>query len=170
MSLKVIDNTVKVKTFMAGLTKYWLGVGIPGEFAERKEERGPINNAVLGYLHENGVPGHIPPRPWLIPGFATARADVIKIIENIVQKSGPEGLHNALDMAGLKAVSVIKAGILAGLSPDLAPSTRAARERHSVNANKVSAEHIEAVGYKPLIRTGQLLKSIGHVIRPAGGE
>ena len=74
MSVKVTkDNTdALVKAVRSLTSKEWL-IGIPAtKGVDRQKEEGeklPLNNALLGYIHEFGEPDrNIPPRPVLVPG------------------------------------------------------------------------------------------------------
>jgi hypothetical protein len=166
--MKVTDNTAKVGAYIKELQGKVLAVGIPGEFADRKEDQGPMNNAVLGYIHEFGVPGHIPPRPFLVPGFERAQGKAAMLIGIILKAGGT--VEEAFAKAGELLQASVKTMITAGLSPGLAASTLAARKAWSEGHNKVSPEKIAAKGYKPLIRTGQLLNSIHYVVRARGNN
>lgn len=130
-------------------------IGIPGENAGRKD--GPISNAALGYIHENGSPArNIPARPFLVPGVQEVAPKAVETLEKFAAKGleDPSAVDKGLNAAGLMAQAAVKNRIRnsVGFAP-LSEATLAERKRTGKQ------------GTKPLIRTGQLLNSITYVVR-----
>ena len=158
-------------------------VGIPGEMADRNgDPPGTPNNAVLGYVHEFGMPErNLPARPFLFPGIRHVQprtASYLKQAGAAVLEGNPERAERALDAAGLIASTAAKNKISAGIPPPLAESTLRARARrkagagHRINLGAQDELNWRANGgtpgttfAKPLIDTGQLLASITYVVR-----
>jgi hypothetical protein len=67
---------------MRGLEREQVMVGIPSKTAERQpdpEEPGPMNNATIGYIMENGSPAaNIPERPHLKPGIRDVKDEIVE--------------------------------------------------------------------------------------------
>lgn len=141
---------------MADLVKSEVLVGIPAQTTERQDGE-PINNATLGYIHENGAPAAgIPARPFLVPGVAAVEDKVAAQLGKAASASlagDARAVNQRLHAAGMVAESSVKNTINAGVEPKLADSTIAARERRGRS------------GTVPLIDTGKLRNSITHVVR-----
>lgn len=158
-------------------------IGIPQETDARE---GPINNASIGYLMENGSPANnVPARPFLVPGVDKALPACTKLL-----KKGASGaldgnktaVEHALEKAGIVATSAVKAMIVSNIGPALKPSTirgrKYARGTKSRRANETEylakvksgtdpASAQSSAGIVALVNTGQLLNSITHVVRKA---
>lgn len=154
----VIDNVKGLTESLRSLSNFDVLVGIPSDKALRKNDDGePINNAALGYIHENGAPeAGIPARPFLSAGIESAREEINKRLRSAAEaavEGKPELVMRRLGAVGLTAQNAVRAKINEGVPPPLAPSTIAARLRRG------------RTGDKPLIDTGQLRNSISYVIR-----
>lgn len=150
-----IDRTSSLFQAMKDMAGKSLLIGIPADNNARKD--GPITNAALGFIHENGSAAqNIPPRPFLLPGVKAATPQIIKVLKDFAEKAvtGRATIDQGLNAAGLLAQSSVKNRIRTseGIAP-LAASTVAARKRNGKQ------------GERPLIRTGQLLNSITYVVR-----
>lgn len=151
------DNTKKVSDAIRSLTKKHTLVGIPMEKDARSGE-GPMNNATIGYIQENGSEAaRIPPRPHLVPGVA----EVADRCANLMGEGAAETLggnagafEKSLNKAGLVAVASVKNKIRQG--EGFAPLSEWTIQ------NRVDAGF---KGTKPLIWTGQYLNSITYVVR-----
>lgn len=155
-----VDNFAKIKKAIGDITRQQVLVGVPAEEAERHDEDGekpPINNAALGYIHENGAPEvGIPPRPFLVPGIKSVRDKIAKRLQDGAKgalNGSAELVDKNLHAAGLVAATAAKSKITEGLSPKLKEATLAARRRRG------------RTGEKPLYDTGALLNSITYVVR-----
>ena len=152
----VSDRMADLLRTMSDLVTSDVLVGIPAETTERSGGE-PINNATLGYIHENGAPAAgIPARPFLVPGVAAVEEKVAAQLGKGAQAAmaGDErGVQQRLHAAGLVAENSVKATINAGVEPALAESTVQARARRG------------RTGTVPLIDTGKLRNSITHVVR-----
>lgn len=151
------DAVAQMMRQVQALTKREVLVGIPAENTERREKGEPINNAILGYIHENGAPkANIPPRPFLIPGVKNAEPKTAKRFEAAAKAAlsgNPDGVERNLHAAGLIAQNAVRAVINSGVPPELSERTLEARRRRG------------RTGDVPLIDTGQLRNSITYVIR-----
>lgn len=130
-------------------------IGIPSDKTPRRGE--PINNAALGFIHENGSAArNIPPRPFLIPGVRDAASRCVEVLKRYGKAAfgEPTQIDKGLNASGLIAQASVKNRIVSqeGFTP-LKASTIAARKSRG------------AKGEKALIRTGQLLNSISYVVR-----
>lgn len=149
------DDSTRVLQAIQNMAGKHVLVGIPADNNARKD--GPITNAALGYVHENGSAAHnIPPRPFLVPGMKVAAPKCADVLKGYAKKAvtGDATIDQGLNAAGLVAQSAVKNRIRSGegFAP-LQPATIAARKRQGKQ------------GEKPLIRTGQLMNSITYVVR-----
>lgn len=152
-----VDNTKQVLDALRSLTTKHTLVGIPMERDARSGE-GPMNNATIGYIQENGSEAaRIPPRPHLVPGVAA----VAERCADLMAKGASDTLSGnlaafdvSLNRAGLVAVASVKNTIRAG--EGFAPLSEWTIQ------NRVD---VGFKGTKPLIWTGQYLNSITYVVR-----
>ena len=133
-------------------------IGVPADRAPRKgKEKGPINNAALAWIHNNGSPKRgIPARPYLVPGVREAGPKCASVLKSYakVALTHPGAIDKGLHAAGLIAVSSVKKRIVNQVGfVKLKAATIAARKRKGFE------------GEKALIRTGQLLNSTTFVVR-----
>lgn len=160
MSLTVTKNGVgALLKQLRELEREQVLVGVPATTADRKPG-GPINNATIGYIMENGSPAqNIPARPHLVAGIQDVRGDL-----QAEYRKGTEAIldgrvksaHALHIRAGLIAEKGVKAKINEGAFAPLAPATIAARKRKGRQSEK------------PLVDTAQYRNSITHVVRPKG--
>ena len=149
------DNLKAVLANIRSLGAKHVLIGIP----DTKDGRGdgPIGNAQLGYIHENGsAANNIPPRPFLKPGVEDGTPQALAVLKSSAKASfsNPEAIEKGLVSAGLICQASVKRRIVSqeGFAP-LKPATIAARKRKG------------AKGTKALVRTGQLLNSVSFVVR-----
>lgn len=168
------DRLAEVVASITNLVKKDVLVGIPSDETERNDD-GPINNATLGYIHENGSPANnIPARPFLVPGVADAQVRV----EQRLRKAAEAALDNQrkksdneLEAAGMIARDSVKSKINSGDFAPLADATLRARARRGRKgaaaelANRAAGAAPGTDGAKPLIDSGQLRNSINYVVR-----
>lgn len=158
------------------LTKQRVLVGIPGETAERdQDEYGPMNNATLGYIHDNGSPAaNIPARPFLKEGIEEGEEAIAAQLKKAAQAAldGDDGrMEKRLHAAGLEAQAAVKEKLNSGPFEPLADSTlraRAGRGRKGAAeelASRAAGNAPNADNARPLVDTGQLRNSITYVIR-----
>lgn len=185
------DKLADVLKNISGLVCKQVLVGIPDSTTERNDEddEGPMNNATLGYLHENGSPANnLPARPFLIPGIEDATSDIagrLRKAADAALDGKADKVDQQLNAAGLIAQNSVKEKISTGDFAPLSPSTVASRRykrgtksmrdsereymdmiRSGAQAAGFSlAELQDAAGIRPLIDTGQLRDSITYVIR-----
>lgn len=153
---RVNQATAKIRELGAGRVL----VGIPAENALRKPEPGEpakVNNALLGYIHQNGSPAkNIPARPFLPEGVRNAQEEIADVLESDIRKtlSGRGGSSDqTLNKVGLIAQAAVRKKITDGPFVPLAPKTLAKRRKKG------------RTGTKPLIDTAQLRTSINYVVR-----
>lgn len=153
-------------------------VGVPESTNSRPDdpdEKVPINNATIGYIHEHGMPEqNIPARPWLAPGIRGARDRIAQALLRVARASlsgaRPDQVEKMLHGVGIMAQSAVRMGIRAGIDPALADRTlqaRAARGRKGAQAELDNRAKGVAPGTalaKPLIDTGSFIKSITYVL------
>jgi hypothetical protein len=149
-------------------------VGIPATRGPR--QAGGITNAALGYIHEFGVPSrNIPPRPFLRPGVANAKAAIRARLLSAAKaaKDGNEQMMmRQLMAAGQTAVTSVQQKITEGPFTPLAASTIARRQAKLRNTTSLTPAQRRA-GFRdirPLIDTGQLRASIMYVVRDRSGN
>lgn len=149
------DDTAKLRAAMTKLVDRQVFVGVPSTTAGR--DSGPIDNATLGYIHENGSPAaNIPARPFLRPGIAGVHDKIVARLRKtaVVALSGnATGVERDLQAIGFLGVAAVQREITEGSFEPLAESTLAARRRRGVTRTK------------PLIDTGKLRQAITFVIR-----
>lgn len=161
-------------------------VGIPSTRAGREDAEGEeINNAALGYIHENGAPeANIPARPWLVPGVQRAEEATVAGLRRVAEAAldgRPEVAEQRMNAVGLRAVSSVKGYLTEGVGPPLASSTirsrRYSRKTQSMRKGEVQELARRAAGeapgvdlVKPLINTAQMLNAVTYVIRKVTGR
>lgn len=152
----------KVFAAIAALPRKEVLVGIPEDKAARRDDplapsTGPMTNAVLGYIHENGAPeANIPARPFLIPGVHAVQSETIKMfkVAGAAALAGDAGkMDKVLHVIGLTNQASVRNALQTGAFVPLSPVTIAARLRRG------------RTGTRPLIDTGQLRNSINYVVR-----
>jgi hypothetical protein len=165
----VEDHTKELFQALDGLTKIQVLVGIPAETAGRNVTAGnPINNAMLGYIHETGSPlNNIHARPFLYPGVKNSQRDWMPRLaaagRAALNNNSSEALRG-FETAGEIAASAVKDRIAGGIPPPLKPATVAARRRRTPGSSYRRKAETPADAI-PLIDTGQLLKSITFVLK-----
>lgn len=160
-SVQVIaDNSKALEKALRELTKRDVYVGIPSTEAARPatpEEPKPINNAVIGYVMEHGMPEmNVPARAWLVPGVQAAAKDITPIFRKAGQNAlagNTEDVDRGMNAAGLKTQSIIKMRVDDGIAPELKESTLAARRSRGHQ------------GTTPLVETHKFVNAIKYVIR-----
>lgn len=156
---KVKDNWPALMKAIEDLARREVLVGVPQVEAPREgdEEHGPMNNATLAYIHDNGSPkANIPARPFMAPGVEKVQDYVTARLEAAGRAALDGELGTAeveLEKAGMKTQASIRNTINDGVQPELAASTLAARRQRG------------RTGTVPLIDTGQLRNSIQYVVR-----
>ncbi len=184
----VLDNSQKFLATLEELTSKAVFVGIPSTRITREPTPGephPPNNAVIGYVQENGDPDkNIPPRPFLMPAIVENRAEILKRMKAITVAgfNGNLPLVKSLRVQlGLYAQRAVQQKITEGPFTPLSEVTlqrRASRQFGKGAAGARRGAKMElaqrAAGLpagtdlaRPLIDTGQLRRSITYVIGPA---
>lgn len=150
-----VDNLNKFKKALKLLAKKQLLAGFPEAKAKRKE--GPINNAMLAKIQNDGSPiNNIPARPFMEPGIM----DVAEPINKQLLLAGEAILDNneakaiaRLNAAGLIAQNGIRNKINSNLPPPLKPSTLKARRRRGIKSTR------------SLVVSGQLRNAATYVLK-----
>jgi phage gpG-like protein len=156
---KVKDNWPALAKAIEELAQREVLVGVPQVEAPREGDEwdGPMNNATLAYIHDNGSPAaNIPARPFMAPGVEKVQDYVTARLESAGRAAmdGDQGtVEVELEKAGMKTQASIRNTINDGIEPELADSTLAARRRRG------------RTGTVPLVDTGQLRNSIQYVVR-----
>jgi hypothetical protein len=175
------DRVGDIQASLRALMKKEVLVGIPAEDAQRREpgSNEPINNALIGYWMEYGVPSrNVPARPSLIPGVQSVSdkvaAQLVGAIRALVApQENQVDADGRLAAAGMVASSGVKNYINAGVGPALSEYTlkkRAARGR--VGAQQELDNRANIPNYvpgldlaKPLVDTAQFRNAITYVVR-----
>lgn len=179
--VKITKNNLKdVLAAVMALASSEVLVGVPEETTDAREaEPGekPITNAALAYIHDNGAPeSGIPARPFMLPGMQSAEKEVEKHLSGAMKaamRGNATMAEGQMQAAGLRAQLGIQNKIKEGIPPPLALSTL---KRRAAKGRKGAAYELERLGKgldpiagmqlaKPLIDTGDMLKSIKFVIR-----
>lgn len=161
-----LDRVKNVAEAVRGLAEKRVMVGVPAEKGLRNpdsEQRGPINNAALAFIHEHGAPeANIPARPFLIPGVKDSQPSWLPRIKD-AGKAAFEGRAGAVDAnlaaAGQLAAQAVQRKIRTGPFAPLSPRTIAQRRRKGQKGQ-----------IRPLIDTAQMLQSITWVFRKTIGK
>lgn len=82
----VKDETKRMLETIKGLTAMSVVVGVTAQTSPRPG--GPINNAELAYIHDNGSPiNNIPQREFMRPGIDDAKDKIIRILKIAGEKT-----------------------------------------------------------------------------------
>ena len=171
----VLNKLPQLRAAVSKLGKLDVLVGVPSDDPTRKDD-GPMNNATLAYIHDNGsAAANIPARPFMKPGVENAKDGIVRNFKAAGKDAlhGGNGMEVSLNRAGLLTQSSIRAVINAGIGPALADSTlkgriRSRRAIKGAEAELASRAEGNAPGIdlaKPLVMTGQLRNSINYVVR-----
>lgn len=173
------------------LLKRELLVGIPGDSPARSPEPGeptPPSNAVIAYVQEFGDDEkNIPARPFLMPGVANAKPDIVKGLESAgraVLDGQAGGLERGLTSAGLAAQVAVKKKIIDGPFAPLSERTLQGRAERLTSKGKASqsesskaarrelanrdAGELPSTDAKPLYDTHSLFNAVTYVVRDKG--
>ena len=184
----VLDNTPKFLESLEELVTKSVFVGIPSTAPLREplpgEPSSPPNNAVIGYVMENGDPEHnIPARPFLVPGVKGVQPEIIarlKEISKCAMNSDISKVRSLRIQLGLFTQRAVQEKITEGPFAPLSEVTLEARARRKFGKGAAGSRRgakIElarrAAGFsagtdfaRPLIDTGQLRRSINFVVGP----
>lgn len=187
------QNLEQVQDNLRLLANLEVLVGFPEDSTERDEkagDEGPITNAALGYIHDNGAPEvNIPARPFMKPAIEENKDKIEKALGGAL-KQGMRGdavkMEMAMVAAGLTAKLAIQNKINEGIPPPLAERTLKARARRGKGSSIAKAAQIELgrrkamrelgedpffdldtalTTAKPLIDTAQMRNAVNFVIR-----
>lgn len=151
------DNTEAYFKALKALGGAEVLVGIP-EGTDDRDEPG-IGNAALAYIHETGSPiNNIPARPFLVPGVRDSQGEWMPYIAaagKAAMKGDDGGMMGALNSAGTIAEQAVKTRILDGIPPPL--------KRPRYRGPTLAPVPVDEA--TPLVDTGQMLRSITHVVR-----
>ncbi len=176
-----IDNVPALIKSLERLATLDVLVGVPEENADREddgEKKEGITNASLAYIHDNGAPEvNIPARPFMVPGMNDAKPEITPVLVKMAQYA-IAGNHLKVDegfeRVGMVCVKHIQKRITDGIPPPLSERTLQARAR---KGRKGAQKELDQRGQglppgmalaKPLIDTGEMLKSITYVTRERG--
>lgn len=179
------DSVSQVIAGINELVQKQVLVGYPDSTTDRDEEiDGPMTNATLAYIHENGSPkANIPARPHLVPGVKKAEDKAVAYLEKAAKATlsrDPKKTDAYLNDAGIVAMNSVRNEITTGDFVPLSPYTVAARHRSrktkSMRQSEIKylelvakgmspADAQAAAGIRPLINTGALRNAITYVLR-----
>ncbi len=191
MTVDRLDDVFKA---IAELVSQEVLVGIPAATADRQDgDEGPINNAQIGYVQENGsAANNIPARPFLVPGVRDVQdrsAKELGTAAGLALDGKTDQALQRMDRVGMLAASSAKAKISSNIPPPLKPATIRDRARQRGTASRRKGEKAylamvgagaqaagvslfeiqSAAGIVPLINTGQLRNAITFVRRKKKG-
>ena len=130
-------------------------VGVPQEEAGR--EQNGITNAELLYIHTNGSPANnIPPRPIVDPAIQDSKEEIGTLLKEAILKAlegDTDGAMAGMERAGTQGENAVK-GWFTNPKNNWAENAESTKKRKGTS--------------KPLIDTGQLRKSITHVVKKKG--
>lgn len=173
------DGLPKLAKAMKAIPSRDVLVGVPDDRSRGREERGPqagknrrddgpLTNAQLSYIHENGSPDvGIPARAHHVPGIREARPRFVPKLKaaTVAMLDGDRAKADKnLHAAGLIAMSGIQTKLKTGPFTPLAPATIARRRRRS-KGSSYRRKATTAAEVKPLIDTAQLLRAQTYVVR-----
>lgn len=183
----VLDDTKKFFDGLNELVTKSVFVGIPSSNINREPAPGEKltpNNAVIGYVQENGDPArNIPARPFLVPGIKSIQPEIItrlRAIGRAAMDGQPDKVKTLRMQLGIVAQRAIQKKITDGPFQPLSEVTlqrRASRKFGKGAAGARRGAKMElarraqglAAGTdfaRPLIDTGQLRRAINYVIGP----
>lgn len=177
------DNTKSLLKGLAALAENRAYAGVPATTAGRKDEKTPINNAELMFIHEHGAPeANIPARPVVHPAIRKAQPQITAALfatGKLALNGGADAVDKGLNAVGLIAQNAMRARISSGPFAPLSPKTIAQRAaKRGTKRRKGEQQYLDlvaggmspanaqsAAGIKPLIDTGQLRRALTYVIR-----
>jgi hypothetical protein len=178
------DSVTGVVRSITELVRKQVLIGIPEKTTDREREDVPINNATLGYIHENGSPAaNIPARPWLVPGVQAAEEPAVAELKKASQatlrgdsKTAEKHLTAAGLIGELSAKDAIENGNFVPLKPATVRNRHRSRQTQSMRQSELHyldlvksgmspGEAEDAAGIKPLINTAQMRNAVTHVVR-----
>ena len=146
---KILDD---VRKAMKQLKKTEVVVGIP---QEANGAHGPVTNAQLALIHDNGSPiNKIPARPILLPAIEKAKAEIsekLKAAHQAAAEGKSDAINPSLEKAGMFAADRVKERFEEN---DWAPNSPGTIKRKGSD--------------KPLVDTAELKKSMTYVVREKG--
>lgn len=154
--IKVADNTKKLFNGVKFMKNNYVLIGVPQK--ETKREGEPVTNAELLFIHTNGSPiNNIPARPVIEPALKNSADKISNTLKKSANFSISGDRGNALkelERAGLKGQNVSRDWFTNPLN-NWPPNSPA------VTARKIAKG---STNPKPLIDTGELIKSITYVV------
>lgn len=154
-----IDKVPAIAKSIKALAETRVMVGVPSDKATRKNEenQGPINNAALMAIHENGAPEvNIPARPVVHPTIQENKPIIVQGLKQAGAKAlegDYSGMMKTYMALGLTMQNKLREKITDGPFVPLSERTLAARRAKG------------RTGTKPLIDTGQLRRALTYVLR-----
>lgn len=170
MANPMINIVSKVSTTDAGLKEiqeaikalksHEVMIGIPEDASSRKDQKGtPINNAELLFIHTNGSPVRgIPARPVLEPSIENDKdrvAEMLKKAIDVAVSGKKDGVVPALEIAGQYGENIAKAWFTNPANGWKPNSEDTVKHKTKGKGGKT----------RPLIDTGEMRKSITHVVK-----
>lgn len=183
----VLDKTKEFFAALEELTSKSVFVGVPSTNLSREQTPGEPNapnNAVIGYVMENGDPArNIPARPFLIPAVKANQTEIVRRLKEIsaaAMAADVGKIQQLRAQLGLYAQRAVQQKITDGPFQPLAEATLEARVRRKFGkgaAGSRKGARLElarrAAGLpagtdlaRPLIDTGQLRRAITYVVGP----
>lgn len=161
------DAEQKIKDALQFLKDTPVYVGVPENKTVRRKEDGEkvaITNAELMFIHTNGSPrNNIPARPVIEPAIEDDKERISKMFKDAGQtmmNQGKDAAMKKLKLIGMRAQKVCRAWFVNPKNnwPPNSPATIAAKRAKG------------ATKPRPLIDTGQLIRSIIYFVETKGGR
>lgn len=156
----VVDKMAKVAAGIEKLAATRVMVGVPADKTGRGT--GPINNAALLYIHENGAPEvNIPARPTLVPGIESVKTQIdagLKKAGEFALDGRGDAVERQYHRVGAIGRVAVKNKITSNVPPPLAESTLAKRRARGATSTNT------------LIDKGGMRNAIEYVVRKTGEE
>lgn len=140
-----------------------LTVGVHSDAPSHTDQEGTtLNMAELAAVHEFGT-SRIPERSFLRAGFDAHRDDTEKRVNEGLGKllDGEYEPSEVLEYVGELLLGDIRETIAEGLKPELAPMTKASRDKKAAHGGGLEGL---ATSYTPLVDTGQLIGSLAYKV------
>lgn len=136
-----------------------------------------LTNVQLAVIHEFGVPGRVPERSFIRAPFDKHRAEYQALLRTMLGSflDRKVNVAQALGVVAMKMAFDMRAYVLdgAGVPPPNAPSTLRRKIAKGywkkLSPEKLAAKIAEGTGPRPLVDTGQMVKTVTHEVVIAGG-
>ncbi len=147
MATTIIDRDKGYARLLRATRERMPGLSV-GVLTEEQHDGAKMTVAELGEIHELGL--GVPPRPWLRPVVDGRTSFVKDRLKRVAQgvALGRVTAAQGMNLLGQELVNAIRARIRAGISPELAESTKARKQNNKDTPLILSAQFIGAITHK----------------------